>query len=215
MSERATSVPVSASEEAGLVDALRRGDNETLAALVDDWSSSMLRLALVYVRDRAAAEEVVQDTWIGVLEGIGRFEGRSSLKTWVFRILTNRARTSGVREHRSVPFSALDQSSDPAVGPEHFLPAGDAWAGHWAVPPRPLAPEGRLLASETRQLLAHAISKLPPGQRAVLSLRDVEGWSAEEVRNVLELSETNQRVLLHRARSNVQRALEPHLSEER
>lgn len=126
MSERATSVPVSASEEAGLVDALRRGDNETLAALVDDWSSSMLRLALVYVRDRAAAEEVVQDTWIGVLEGIGRFEGRSSLKTWVFRILTNRARTSGVREHRSVPFSALDQSSDPAVGPEHFLPAGDA-----------------------------------------------------------------------------------------
>ena len=202
-------------QEAVLVEALRRGDNETLAALVEAWSSSMLRLALVYVRDRAAAEEVVQDAWIGVLEGIGRFEGRSSLKTWVFRILTNRAMTSGVREHRSVPFSALDESGDAAVEPERFLPASDAWAGHWAAPPRPLAPEERLLAGETRELLARAISELPPGQQAVLSLRDVEGWSAEEVCNVLELSETNQRVLLHRARSNVQRALEPHLTEER
>lgn len=215
MSERATSVPVSASQEAGLVDALRRGDNETLTALVDNWSSSMLRLALVYVRDRAAAEEVVQDTWIGVLAGIGRFEGRSSLKTWVFRILTHRAMTSGVREHRSVPFSALDLRGDVAVGPERFLPDGEAWAGHWAATPRPLAPEEKLLASETRQLLAHAIRDLPPGQQTVLSLRDVEGWSSEEVCNVLDLSETNQRVLLHRARSSVQRALEPHLAEER
>jgi RNA polymerase sigma-70 factor, ECF subfamily len=214
VTERLSSVPVGASQEAGLVEALRRGDDKTLATLVNQWSSSMLRLALVYVRDRAAAEEVVQDTWIGVLEGIDRFEGRSSLKTWAFRILTNRATTSGVREHRSVPFSALDQGDDSALGPERFLPAGDAWAGHWAAPPRPLAPEEQLLASETRELLAQAIRGLPAGQQAVLSLRDVEGWSADEVCNVLELSETNQRVLLHRARSSVQRALEPHLSEE-
>jgi RNA polymerase sigma-70 factor, ECF subfamily len=214
VTERGQSPQRSASEEAELVEALRRGDNETLATLVDDWSSSMLRLALVYVRDRSAAEEVVQDTWIGMLEGIGRFEGRSSLKTWVFQILTNKAKTLGAREQRSVPFSALDQSGDSGIDPERFLPAGDAWAGHWAAPPRPLAPDERLLARESRELLARAIRELPPAQRAVLSLRDVAGWSAEEVCNVLELSETNQRVLLHRARSNVQRVLEPHLTEE-
>jgi RNA polymerase sigma-70 factor (ECF subfamily) len=215
VTERGPSLQVSVSREAGLVEALRRRDDQALAALVEAWSSSMLRLALVYVRDRAAAEEVVQEAWIGVLEGIGRFEGRSSLKTWVFRILANRAMTSGVREHRSVPFSSLDESGDSALEAERFLPPADAWAGHWAAPPRPLAPEEQLLASETRELLAQAISELPPGQQAVLSLRDVEGWSAEEVCNVLELSETNQRVLLHRARSNVQRALEPHLTEAR
>jgi RNA polymerase sigma-70 factor, ECF subfamily len=206
--------PAIATSDAGLVERLRRGESDAIAALVGEWSNAMLRLALVYIRDRAAAEEVVQDSWIAVLDGADRFEGRSSLKTWVFRIVANRAKTSALRERRSVPFSALE-SDEAAAEPERFLPPGDAWAGHWAAPPKPLAPEERLLAGEARERLREAIAELPPSQRAVLSLRDVEGWSAEEVCNVLELSETNQRVLLHRARSKVRRALEPYLDEER
>jgi RNA polymerase sigma-70 factor, ECF subfamily len=207
--------PAIATSDTGLVERLRRGESDAIAALVGEWSNAMLRLALVYVRDRAAAEEVVQDSWIAVLDGADRFEGRSSLKTWVFRIVANRAKTSALRERRTVPFSALDDRGGAAVEPERFLPAEDAWAGHWAAPPKPLAPEERLLAGEAREQLQRAIQELPPSQRAVLSLRDVEGWSAEEVCNVLELSETNQRVLLHRARSKVRRALEPYLDEER
>ena len=172
----------------------------------------MLRLALVFVQARAVAEEVVQDTWIAVLEGIERFEGRSTLRTWVFSILTNRAKTRAVRERRSIPFSALE-GDGPAVEPERFLSASDGWAGHWASPPGPLPPEELLLVSETRKHLAAAIRDLPPGQRVVLTLRDVEGWSADEVCNVLELSETNQRVLLHRGRSTVRQALERYLED--
>jgi RNA polymerase sigma-70 factor (ECF subfamily) len=147
-----------------------------------------------------------------VLEGVERFESRSTLRTWAFTILTNRAKTRAIRERRSIPFSALENEG-PAVEPERFLPASDGWAGHWASPPGPLPPEELLLASETRDHLAAAIGRLPPAQRAVLSLRDVEGWSAEEVCNVLDLSETNQRVLLHRARSSVRQALERYLKD--
>jgi RNA polymerase sigma-70 factor (ECF subfamily) len=166
----------------------------------------------VFVQARAVAEEVVQDTWIAVLEGIERFEGRSTLRTWVFTILTNRAKTRAMRERRSIPFSAL-AGEGPAVEPERFLPTSDGWAGHWAAPLGPLPPDELLLASETRNHLAAAIRDLTPSQRSVLSLRDVEGWSADEVCNVLELSETNQRVLLHRGRSTVRQALERYLED--
>jgi RNA polymerase sigma-70 factor (ECF subfamily) len=177
----------------------------------------MLRVAQMYVRTRAVAEEVVQEAWLGVLRGIGSFEGRSSLKTWIFRILTNTAKTRGEREARSVPFSALEGPGDDefAVEPERFQSEG-RWAGHWAAPPSPWTdlPENRLLGSETRRLVARAIAELPPAQAAVITMRDVEGFSADEVCNVLELSETNQRVLLHRARSKVRRTLEAYLGQD-
>lgn len=141
----------------------------------------MLQLALVFVRKRSVAEEVVQDTWVAVLEGIAGFEGRSSLKTWVFQILTNVAKSRGSRERRTVPFSLLAGDVD-SVDDERFLPQSDAWASHWATPPRPVLPEEQLLAGETRERLARAIRMLPPDQRLVVMLRDVDGWSADEVR---------------------------------
>jgi len=177
------------------------------------YNGSLLRVARIYVPTRALAEEVVGETWLAVLEGIDRFEGRSSLKTWIFRILTNRAKTRAVRERRTLPLSALqpDRIQEPALDADRFRDSEDPrWPGHWSVPPTPW-PEDRLLAAETREKLAEAIEALPGTQRAVISLRDLEGWSAEEVRNALELSETNQRVLLHRARSKVRKALEDYL----
>ena len=172
----------------------------------------MVRLARVYVDEQPVAEEVAQEAWISVLRGIDRFEGRSSLKTWIFRILVNTAKTRARRERRTVPFSALG-SDGPAVEADRFLPDGDAWAGHWSQPPRPVAPEDELLAGEVRSQLADAIRALPPAQRAVIGLRDVEGWSAEEVCDLLDLTAVHQRVLLHRARSAVRRRLEPYLAE--
>jgi RNA polymerase sigma-70 factor, ECF subfamily len=171
----------------------------------------MLRLALVYVRERAVAEEVVQEAWIGALEGIDRFEGRSSLRTWVFSILVNQAKMRAERERRSLPFSAL--GAEKSVDPDQFLPAHDPWAGHWAASPRALPPEEQLLAAEMRERIAAAIRRLPARQRAVLTLRDIEGWSAEEVCNVLQLSKSNQRVLLHRGRCALRRALDHYLGD--
>lgn len=204
-------------EDAHVVEALRRGDEAAFAGLVREYHSSLLRVALIYVASRAVAEEVVQETWLGVLRGIDRFESRASLKTWLFRILSNTAKTRAQREGRTLPFSALQDPSrvpEPAVEPERFRDADDPrWPGHWAAPPQSWAPEDRLLGKETRELVAAAIERLPPAQRAVVSLRDVEGWSSEEVCNALELTETNQRVLLHRGRSKVRRALEDYLAE--
>ena len=200
-----------AADDAQLVAALRAGDEATFTRLVADWSGSMLRVAQIYVSSRAVAEEVVQETWLAVLRSLGQFEGRSMLRTWVFRILTNTAKTRGERERRSVPFSALDTEEggfEPAVERSRFT-----GTGHWAVLPRAW-PEDRLLAKETRSVVERAIERLPPSQRTVITLRDVEGWTADEVRNALELSETNQRVLLHRARAKVRLALEQYLSEE-
>ena len=199
------------------VEALRRGDEPVFRDLVERHHASMIRVALMYVRTRAVAEEVVQDTWIGVLRSLPRFEGRSSLRTWIFRILANQARTRARREARSVPFSSLAGADDdgPAVDPDRFLaPDHPAFAGHWSSPPRSWegVPEDALLARETRDLVQAAIDSLPASQRAVISLRDVEGWSSEEVRDLLELSEGNERVLLHRARSKVRRALEDYLA---
>ncbi len=205
-------------DEAGVVKALRARDERVFEQLMREYHAPLLRVALIYVPSRAVAEDVVQETWLGVLNGIDRFEGRSSLKTWIFRILTNIAKTRGRREGRTVPFSALERPDavpEPAVEPERFLAADhERWPGHWASKPIPW-PEERLLAAETRAVIAQAIDALPPAQRAVITLRDVEGWSADEARNALGVSETNQRVLLHRARSKVRRALEDYLAEDR
>jgi RNA polymerase sigma-70 factor, ECF subfamily len=189
-----------------LVEALRAGDERAFEQLIRMYQGTLLRVAQMYVSSRAVAEEVVQETWLAVLNGIDRFEGRSSLKTWIFRILANRAKTRAEREGRTIPFSALGET-EPAVEPNHFD------QGHWAVLPADW-PEERLLGEETLHVIEGAIESLPPTQRAVITLRDVQGWSAQEVRNALELSETNQRVILHRARSKVRGALEEYLAED-
>ena len=198
-----------------LVERLRAGDEEAFVELVRRYNGSLLRLARMYVPSQAVAEEVVQETWLGVLRGIGRFEGRSSLKTWLFRILVNRARTRGEREHRSIPFASLARAEaeedEPTVDPDRF--AAD---GRWASPPRHWEeePESALRSAEALELVRAEIEKLPPMQRLVITMRDLEGWSSAEVRSALEISETNQRVLLHRARAKVRAALEDYFSDE-
>jgi RNA polymerase sigma-70 factor, ECF subfamily len=205
--------PFAHHDDGELVAALSRGDADAFATLVDRHSPAMIRVAMAYVPTRAAAEEAVQETWIAVMRGIDGFEGRASLKTWIFRILTNVAMRSGVRERRSLPFSALARAEDtgePSVDPDRFLPADhELFPGHWAImPARWPTPEEGLLAGETREVIAAAIAELPPAQRTVIALRDVEGWSSQEVSEALEISAGNQRVLLHRARSRVRNAIE-------
>ncbi len=201
-----------------LVAALRAGDERAFALVVEQLNGPLLRLARLYVPNVAAAEEVVQETWLGVLRGLDRFEARSSFRTWVFRIATNRAMTRGRHERRDIPLSILldpaDDPGGPAVDPERFLAPGQQWAGHWAVPPERWAPdvEAHLLAKETRALIEASIEDLAPAQRIVMTLRDVEGWDADEVCAALEITPGNQRVLLHRARSRVRAALERHFS---
>jgi RNA polymerase sigma-70 factor (ECF subfamily) len=201
-------------EDARLLEGLRAGDEAAFAALMRMYGGAMLRVAQMYVSSRASAEEVVQEAWLGVLKGIERFEGRSSLKTWLFRIVANTAKTRGVREARSVPFSSLGgEEGGATVAAERFLGDGSRFPGHWAIPPSSWAgiPEARLLAAETMDVIRRAVQRLPPSQRAVLTLRDIEGLSAEEVCNALDLTETNGRVLLHRARAKVRAALEEYL----
>ena len=201
-------------EDAALVAALRAGDEAAFRGLVTRHHAAMVRLARVSVSSQAVAEEVVQDTWLAVIKGIDGFEGRSSLKSWIFAILVNRARSRGVREQRIVPMSSLGGEGDdgPTVDADRFNPAGRRWAGHWCSPPVPWeGPSERLMAKETLAVVAEAIRRLPERQRAVVSLRDVEGWSSEEVCALLEISEGNQRVLLHRGRARVRAALEDHL----
>jgi RNA polymerase sigma-70 factor, ECF subfamily len=207
-------------DDVQLVRSLRDGDEAAFALLTREYHHSLLRVASIYVSSRAVAEEVVQETWLGVLQGLDRFEGRSSLRTWVFRILTNIAKTRAQREGRTLPFSALarpDAVPEPAVEAERFrAPDDPSWPGHWSSPPQAWnAPEERLLGGEVRAVVEQAIDELAPAQRAVISLRDVEGWPSDEVCNALDISETNQRVLLHRARSKVRRALEDYLTEAR
>jgi RNA polymerase sigma-70 factor (ECF subfamily) len=201
-------------DELQLLESLRRGEETAFASLVARYHTVLLRVAKGFVRSHEVAEEVVQETWLGVLEGLDRFEGRSSLKTWIFRILINRAKTRGFRESRSVPFSSFgnpeDDPEEPAVDPTRFQTSG-FWVDHWASPPHSWdegTPERLLLSKETGDYLVEAIEALPPNQRQIIFLRDVEGLDAKEVCNILEINETNQRVLLHRARSKVRRALE-------
>ena len=199
-------------EDALLVEGLRAGDEAAFAAVMRMYGRGMLRVAEMYVSSRAVAEDVVQEAWVGVLRGIGRFEGRSSLKTWLYRIVANTAKTRGVRESRSVPFSSLGDGGDEGtVDADRFIGSGERFPGHWAVPPQAWAPEGRLLADETLEVVERAIEKLPPAQRAVITMRDVQGFTSEEVCNALDLTETNQRVLLHRARAKVRSALEEYM----
>jgi RNA polymerase sigma-70 factor (ECF subfamily) len=204
------------SEDAQLVTALRLGDERAFGEVVDRYSSSLLRLARDFVRTRSVAEEVVQETWLAVLQGIDRFEGRSSFKTWLFRILVNKAKTRGQREARTLPFSSFETGGEePVVPEERFRAPDNQWAGHWASPPLPLrdVPEERLLSGELRSRLAEALQALPDTQRVVVTLRDVAGYDSEEVCELLAISEGNQRVLLHRGRSRLRSALEQYVVE--
>ena len=200
------------SEEVELLARLRKGDERAFEALVQRHHGTMLTVARTFVKTHAAAEEVVQDAWLGVLKGLDRFEGRSSLKTWILRIVVNIARTRGVRDARSVPFSSLE-GTEPAVSPDRFRGPADAFPGHWNRFPRDwrLLPEEALLGQETVGVVMRAIEQLPAAQQTVIRMRDVEGWTAEEVCAALGVSDGNQRVLLHRARSRVRAALERHL----
>ena len=205
-------------DEEPLLTALRAGDEEAFLALVGQHQSAMTRVAAAYIGNPAAAEDVVQETWMRALRGLDRFEGRASLKTWLYRILTNTAITHGQREARTLTFAdlAADAPAEPAEDPERFLPAGDEWAGHWVNGPAAWRAETLEDRAARRELLAAiqaAIDALPPAQRTVISLHDVEGWPSKEICNILEISESNQRVLLHRARVKVRQALERYFAE--
>jgi RNA polymerase sigma-70 factor (ECF subfamily) len=201
-----------AGADSDLVAALRSGDEAAFARIVSEWSRPMLLLARGFVSTEASAEEVVQDTWLAVIRGIDRFEGRSALRTWVYRILVNTAKTRGVREHRTLPWSSLSAdeegpSLDPALfqGPSESNPGGwRAAPGEW---PTETAVEGSVLAGEVRRELRAALDQLPERQRIVLTLRDVLGHSSEEVCGLLDISQANQRVLLHRARTAARLAI--------
>jgi RNA polymerase sigma-70 factor, ECF subfamily len=193
-------------DENVLLERLRAGDEGAFEALVTRYDGAMRRVAQTFVRTSALADDVVQETWLAVIRGLDDFEGRSSLRTWIFTILANRARTRAVREARSVPFSELEREGGPTVDPAAF----DA-DGRWTSAPARLTgdPESNLLAAELRERLLDAVDDLPDGQRAVITLRDLVGASAAETCDVLGLSEGNQRVLLHRARARVRSALLP------
>lgn len=209
-----TTSPQADPEELRLVERLRAGDEAAFMETVEAWGPSMLRLARQFTPSVAVAEEVVQETWLAVLDGIARFEGRSSLRTWVLRILVNRAKTRGTRERRTVPFASLagDEAAGDfhAVPPDRFLTDEAKWPRHWASPPPrwEAHPERALESAETQEVIRVTIDGLPPAQRTVILLRDIEGWDGPQVSNALEITETNQRVLLHRARSKVRAALE-------
>ena len=201
-----------------MVRRLRSGDDRAFAEVVDAWSPVMLRVARSHVSTDASAEEVVQEAWMAVIRGLDQFEGRSALRTWVFRILTNLAKTRGVRESRTVPLSSLDsgEASGPSVDPERFRTADDPWPGGWTPVGGPSrwqpTPEDTSLTGELREQLSTSLTRLPGRQKAVVSLRDVHGLSAEEVCWALGISATNQRVLLHRARSRLRRDLEAYVA---
>ncbi len=194
-----------------IVAGVRCGDEAVFSQLLNDWSRSMLLLARNFVSTEASAEEVVQDTWLAVLQGIDRFEGRSSLRTWVYRILVNTAKRRGVRESRTVPWSSLDTDGEargPTVDPALFRDADDPYPGGWrAFPAEWHSAEVSLLAGEVRSTVQAAIDGLPDRQRTVITLRDVLGHSSDEVCQMLDLSVANQRVLLHRARAGVRSRL--------
>lgn len=201
-------------EEVELLARLRAGDERAFEALVVRHYGTMLAVARTYVSSRAVAEEVVQEAWLGVLKGLDAFEGRSSLATWIMRIVANIAKTRGVREARSVPYASLaPEGEDVAVDRARFRGPGDAFPGHWRAYPANWSrlPEEVLHERDTLRVAMDAIAELPPAQRAVITMRDVQGCGPEEVCVVLELSDGNQRVLLHRARSRVRAALERHL----
>ena len=201
-------------DDVELVARLRAGDEDAFVTLVEQYHTTLLRVAETMVPTRAVAEEVVQDTWLGVVRGIDRFEGRSSFRTWVLQIVANIARTRAVREARSVPFSSFELDSvEPAIEPERFRGPDDPFPGHWRSYPTDwrTIPEQQLLSAETVELVKRAIEELPETQRLVITLRDVTGCSADEVCETLGVSAANERVLLHRARARVRARLERHV----
>ena len=207
-------------DEASLLGALRAGEEAAFTWLVEQYHSSLVRLAGLFVEEESVAEELAQETWLAVLRGLDHFEGRSSLKTWIFTILTNKAKTRGQRERRTLSLTDLEQelhaSGQPAVDPERFNASGpEGDVNHWVWGTRPASwagiPEDSLLSQEVMDLIRRTIDTLPENQRTVITLRDVHELPADEVCNVLGVSESNQRVLLHRARARVRQALEGYL----
>jgi RNA polymerase sigma-70 factor (ECF subfamily) len=210
-------------DEMALLNLLRQRDEMAFAQLIEHYHSSLIRLACIYVQDTTTAEEVVQETWLAVLQGLDRFEGRSSLKTWIFTILTNKAKTRGQRENRILPNTILEESpqdlGQPAVDPHRFNdPLAEKWANHWATGTEPASwagiPEDILLSQETMDLIRRTIEILPENQRLVITLHDQDELSTQEICNILGISETNQRVLLHRARARVRQVLEDYFEVE-
>jgi RNA polymerase sigma-70 factor (ECF subfamily) len=211
--ELGASEPADVVAEERELASLRAGDEEAFLALVNRHHRAMVRVASMYVRSRASAEEVVQDAWLGVLKGLHLFEGRSSRRSWIFRILVNCAKGRGASEVRSVPISALAAPADeegPSVPPDRFRGEEERWPGHWSEPPEPW-PDARVESSEMLALVREGIERLPEAQRTVMTLRDVDGWASGEVCELLAISEGNQRVLLHRARSKVRAFVEERL----
>jgi RNA polymerase sigma-70 factor (ECF subfamily) len=205
---------VATTSDEEVVASLRAGDERTFRELFKSSNPMMKRVARSYVTSDAVAEEIVQDTWMAIVTGIHRFEGRSALRTWMFSILTNQAKTHSARERRAQPISSVAASDveEPAVDPDRFQKDDEAWPGHWAIPPRPWQkPERRLLSLEAREQLKEALAQLPERQQLVVVLRDIEGLAGHEVCDLLELSEENQRVLLHRGRSRLRGILERYL----
>lgn len=208
-----------ADDETALVEALQAGDEGAFQDLYRRLDPTLRRLARQYARTDAVAEEIVGETWLAVVKGLDRFEGRSSIRTWIFRILANIAKTRAKREARTVPFSsvapddATGSSRDLGVDPDRFFgPDHDRWPGHWRLGPAPWGiPDDKLLAKELRGEIVNAVETLSDSQREVLTLRDIAGWDSVEVCNALGISEVNQRVLLHRARSKVRAAVEASL----
>jgi RNA polymerase sigma-70 factor (ECF subfamily) len=203
-------------DETRLLNALRDGDETAFAELVDRYHGPLKRLARTFGATDAVAEEIVQETWLGALQGLDRFEERSSIKTWLFSILKNQARLRAAREKRSVPFSSLagdgEEDDSPVVDPGRFQGDDGCWPDHWAAPPRPWAePHLRLAAIEAREQLRGALAGLPQRQQLVVALRDVEGLTSDEVCKVLEIGEANQRVLLHRGRAAIRTRLEEYV----
>lgn len=199
-------------DEAALVEALRRGDEDAFVTLVDRYHGALVRTALLYVRDRAIAEDVAQEAWIGALQGIDRFEGRSALATWLFRIVSNKAKTRGKREARSIAFSELGGPEDDDSAVERALAGDTGGLAGGNTPDDWSNLDDRLVTAESLAVVEAAIAELPERQRQVILLRDVEGWESDTVCNALDISASNQRVLLHRARTKVRQALEDYLA---
>jgi RNA polymerase sigma-70 factor (ECF subfamily) len=203
-------VPGALPPDGVLVERLRAGDESAFATVLDAWSRGMLRAARAFVATEEAAEDVVQETWLAVIRGIDRFEGRSSLRTWTYRILVNIAKTHGVKDRRTVPLSSLvDEDSGPTVDPGRFQGPDGRYPGHWREAPAAWpSPETEVIAAEVRRTIGTALDDLPDRQRIVITLRDVDGYTSEEVCAILDISAANQRVLLHRARTVVRGQLE-------